>query len=132
MFTICITINFTIMKKNQQKKIESVIRFMSDSGVTPQMFFQYCRENNIPLSLRKAVRKELVELVCNRLQIENQREVKNSSDFRQDLGADSLDEVEIVLDVERKFKVAIPDEQAEKITTFGDLVEVVVKKTVNT
>ncbi len=47
----------------------------------------------------------------------NEAEVKNESSFVNDLGADSLDTVELVMALEEEFGVEIPDEEAEKITT---------------
>jgi len=47
----------------------------------------------------------------------NESEVKNESSFVDDLGADSLDTVELVMALEEEFGVEIPDEEAEKITT---------------
>ncbi|HCJ50801.1 MAG: acyl carrier protein [Gallionella sp.] len=47
----------------------------------------------------------------------NEAEVKNESSFVNDLGADSLDTVELVMALEEEFGVEIPDEDAEKITT---------------
>lgn len=49
-------------------------------------------------------------------------EVKEESKFVEDLGADSLDVVELVMALEEKFDVEIPDDQAEKIQTVGDAV----------
>lgn len=52
----------------------------------------------------------------------NADEVKIESRFVDDLGADSLDVVELVMALEEKFGIEIPDEAAEKITTVGDVV----------
>ncbi len=48
--------------------------------------------------------------------------VKNEANFINDLGADSLDTVELIMEFEKEFDVSIPDEQAEKITTVGDAI----------
>ena len=52
----------------------------------------------------------------------NEGEVKPESKFVDDLGADSLDVVELVMALEEKFEIEIPDEEAEKIQTVGDVV----------
>jgi acyl carrier protein len=52
----------------------------------------------------------------------NPDEVKSESKFVEDLGADSLDVVELVMALEEKFNCEIPDDQAEKIQTVGDAV----------
>jgi acyl carrier protein len=52
-------------------------------------------------------------------------EVKESSNFQEDLNADSLDLVELIMEMEDRFKTKIPDEEAEKITTVGQAVDFV-------
>ena len=49
-------------------------------------------------------------------------EVTNEASFTNDLGADSLDTVELIMEFEKEFDVSIPDEQAENIQTVGDAV----------
>ena len=49
-------------------------------------------------------------------------EVKNEASFANDLGADSLDTVELIMEFEKEFQIQIPDDQAEKISTVGDAV----------
>ena len=49
-------------------------------------------------------------------------QVTNEANFINDLGADSLDTVELIMELEKEFNVSIPDEQAEKITTVGDAI----------
>ena len=50
-------------------------------------------------------------------------EVANESSFTNDLGADSLDTVELIMEFEKEFNIAIPDDQAENIQTVGDAVK---------
>ena len=57
-------------------------------------------------------------------------EVTESASFVDDLGADSLDTVELVMAFEEKFKVEIPDESAEKIRTVGDAINYISSKKV--
>ena len=57
----------------------------------------------------------------------NEGEVKPGSKFVDDLGADSLDVVELVMALEEKFEIEIPDEEAEKIQTVGDVVAYIEK-----
>ncbi|MCI7072392.1 MAG: acyl carrier protein, partial [Parabacteroides distasonis] len=49
-------------------------------------------------------------------------EVTNEASFTNDLGADSLDTVELIMEFEKEFGISIPDDQAEKITTVGDAI----------
>jgi acyl carrier protein len=53
-------------------------------------------------------------------------EVKEESSFQEDLNADSLDLVELIMEMEDRFKVKIPDEAAEKIGTVGQAVDYVI------
>ena len=52
----------------------------------------------------------------------DENEVVTDASFTNDLGADSLDTVELIMEFEKEFNIAIPDEQAEKIATVGDAV----------
>ena len=61
------------------------------------------------------------KVVMEQLGVEADK-VQNSSAFIEDLGADSLDTVELVMALEEEFNVEIPDEVAEKIKTVGDAV----------
>ena len=64
---------------------------------------------------------EVKAIVVEQLNV-NEEEVKETSKFVEDLGADSLDVVELVMALEEKFDVEIPDEDAEKIQTVGDAI----------
>ena len=55
-------------------------------------------------------------------------DITNEASFTDDLGADSLDTVELVLEFEKEFDVSIPDEDAEKITTVGSAIEYLAEK----
>ena len=50
-------------------------------------------------------------------------EVTNEASFTNDLGADSLDTVELIMEFEKEYNIAIPDDQAEKIATVGDAIK---------
>ena len=62
------------------------------------------------------IEQRVSKIVAEQLGV-NESEVKNESSFVNDLGADSLDTVELVMALEEEFGVEIPDEDAEKITT---------------
>ena len=55
----------------------------------------------------------------------NEAEIKNESSFVEDLGADSLDNVELVMALEEEFECEIPDEEAEKITNVQQAIDYV-------
>ena len=55
----------------------------------------------------------------------DESEVNPEASFTNDLGADSLDTVELIMEFEKEFNISIPDDQAEKISTVGDAVSYV-------
>ena len=57
-------------------------------------------------------------IIVDKLSVE-ETEVTNEASFTNDLGADSLDTVELIMEFEKEFGISIPDDQAEKITTVG-------------
>ena len=61
------------------------------------------------------------EIIVDKLGVE-ESELTNSASFTNDLGADSLDTVELIMEFEKEFNVSIPDEDAEKISTVGDAI----------
>ena len=66
--------------------------------------------------------EKVKEIVVEQLGVEED-EVTMESSFIDDLGADSLDIVELIMALEEEFEIEVPDEEAEKITTVGDVVE---------
>jgi acyl carrier protein len=62
------------------------------------------------------------EIIVERLSVD-EKDVKEEASFIDDLGADSLDTVELVMALEEEFGMEIPDEEAEKIVTVGDAVK---------
>ncbi len=69
-----------------------------------------------------ALIEEVKEVVVEQLNV-NPEEVKEESKFVEDLGADSLDVVELVMALEEKFDIEIPDTDAEKIITVNDAIQ---------
>ena len=65
------------------------------------------------------VQQKLKEIVMDRLNAEED-EIKPEASFVEDLGADSLDIVELIMGIEEEFDIEIPDEDAEKLTTVGE------------
>jgi acyl carrier protein len=70
---------------------------------------------------RELALAKVQEVVSKQLGVDKEK-VTESSSFMGDLGADSLDTVELVMAFEEEFNVEIPDEEAEKLTTVGDAV----------
>ncbi|PWL32448.1 MAG: acyl carrier protein [Fluviicola sp. XM-24bin1] len=67
------------------------------------------------------VKSKVVSIIVDKLGVE-EGEVSNEASFTNDLGADSLDTVELIMEFEKEFNIAIPDDQAENIQTVGDAI----------
>lgn len=74
-----------------------------------------------------AIKARVRKIVSEQLGIKEQ-ELNDEASFRDDLGADSLDSVELVMALEEEFETEIPDEEAEKITTVKETIEYIVEK----
>ncbi|AEJ02881.1 MAG: acyl carrier protein [Pseudomonadota bacterium] len=74
------------------------------------------------------IEQRIKKIVAEQLGV-NEAEVKNESSFVNDLGADSLDTVELVMALEEEFECEIPDEQAEKINTVQEAIDYVTANT---
>ena len=74
-----------------------------------------------------ALLDDIKEVVVEQLSV-SADEVKEDAKFVEDLGADSLDVVELVMALEEKFDIEIPDEEAEKIQTVADVVTYIESK----
>ena len=61
------------------------------------------------------------DIIVDKLTVD-EAEVTPAAEFSKDLGADSLDTVELIMEFEKEFGITIPDEDAEKITTVGDAI----------
>ena len=66
------------------------------------------------------------EVIIDKLGVEDES-IKSEAHFVNDLGADSLDTVELIMEFEEEFGIEIPDDDAEKITTVGSAVEYIEK-----
>lgn len=68
------------------------------------------------------IEQKVKEIIVEKLGVDDS-EVKPEASFANDLGADSLDTVELIMDFEKEFGISIPDEEAEKISTVGDAIK---------
>jgi acyl carrier protein len=73
------------------------------------------------------VEVKVKEIIMDKLGVE-ESQITPEASFTNDLGADSLDIVELVMGFESSFNVSIPDEDAEKITTVGDAIKYLKEK----
>ena len=68
------------------------------------------------------VKSKVISIIVDKLGVD-EGEVTNEASFTNDLGADSLDTVELIMEFEKEFNIAIPDEQAENIQTVGEAIK---------
>ena len=72
------------------------------------------------------VSEKVTKIIVDKLGVD-EGEVNTEASFTDDLGADSLDTVELIMEFEKEFNISIPDEDAEKIATVGDAISYVEK-----
>lgn len=67
------------------------------------------------------IEQKVKEIIVDKLTVD-ENEVTPTAEFSKDLGADSLDTVELIMEFEKEFDITIPDAEAEKISTVGDAI----------
>ncbi|MBM3418849.1 MAG: acyl carrier protein [Bacteroidetes bacterium] len=67
------------------------------------------------------IKAKVIAIIVDKLNVE-ESEVTNQASFTNDLGADSLDTVELIMEFEKQFNISIPDDKAESIQTVGDAI----------
>ncbi len=72
--------------------------------------------------MSSSIAEKVTSIIVDKLGVE-ESEVTPEASFTNDLGADSLDTVELIMEFEKEFNVAIPDEKAENIATVGDAIK---------
>ena len=73
------------------------------------------------------IETKVKEIIVNKLGVDD-AQITPEASFTNDLGADSLDTVELVMEFEKAFNLTIPDEDAEKISTVGDAIKYITAK----
>ena len=84
------------------------------------LFFSLQVETN-KLKKMSEIKSKVVAIIVDKLNVE-ESEVTNEASFTNDLGADSLDTVELIMEFEKQFNISIPDDKAEGIQTVGDAI----------
>ncbi len=79
---------------------------------------------------REEIEASVIQIVCDQMGVSRDKVTMETS-FVNDLGADSLDTVELVMEFEDEFELNIPDDHAEKIQTVGDAVKYIEEKITN-
>ena len=71
--------------------------------------------------MSSSIAEKVTRIIVDKLGVD-EKEVTPTASFTNDLGADSLDTVELIMEFEKEFDISIPDESAEKILTVGDAI----------
>ena len=77
--------------------------------------------NYFKKNITSEIESKVKEIIVDKLGVD-EAEVKPEASFTNDLGADSLDTVELIMEFEKEFGISIPDDKAEKIGTVGDAI----------
>ncbi|MCS7047532.1 MAG: acyl carrier protein [Gemmataceae bacterium] len=76
---------------------------------------------------RDEIKEKVIQIVCDNLSV-SKEQVNESTSFIEDIGADSLDIVELIMELEEEFEITIPDEEAEKIKNVGEVINYIMKE----
>ena len=74
------------------------------------------------------IESKVKAIIVDKLGVD-EAEVKPEASFTNDLGADSLDTVELIMEFEKEFNISIPDDKAEKITSVGEAIQYIENET---
>jgi len=74
------------------------------------------------MEVHMSVEEKIKKIICEQLEV-SEEDVVPAASFVDDLGADSLDQVELIMAMEEEFDISISDEEAEKIVTVRDAIE---------
>ena len=77
--------------------------------------------NILKVTIMSEIESKVKAIIVDKLGVD-EAEVKPEASFTNDLGADSLDTVELIMEFEKEFSISIPDDKAEKIATVGDAI----------
>ena len=72
---------------------------------------------------RKRLRQTIEEILIDHRWVKPSCELDETADYLSDLGMDSLDKVEMIMDLEREYGISIPDDHAERLTTVGNTID---------
>lgn len=75
---------------------------------------------------RQDIEKKVTDILVDKLGVEPE-DVKSEANFASDLGGDSLDCVEVLMDVEHEFRISVTDEEADQVYTVADIIGLVEK-----
>ena len=77
--------------------------------------------NTLKIKIMSEIEAKVKDIIVDKLGVD-EADVKPEASFTNDLGADSLDTVELIMEFEKEFGISIPDDKSEKIATVGDAI----------
>ena len=89
--------------------------------ILARLFFSLHSKTILKFKKMSEIKDKVIAIIVDKLNVD-QAEVTNEASFTNDLGADSLDIVELIMEFEKSFNISIPDDQAEGIQTVGDAI----------
>jgi acyl carrier protein len=89
-------------------------------------FAPHLKTNSQKRLIMSDIAAKVKAIIIDKLGVD-EKEVTQEASFTNDLGADSLDTVELIMEFEKEFNIAIPDDQAEKIATVGQAIDYIEK-----
>ena len=87
----------------------------------PEKRKEYSKHIILTITIMSEIEKKVQDIIVDKLGVDA-AEVSAEKSFTGDLGADSLDTVELIMEFEKEFGITIPDDEAEKIATVGDAI----------
>ena len=87
----------------------------------PEILDEIYLQTHLNLTIMSEIESKVKAIIVDKLGVD-EAEVKPEASFTNDLGADSLDTVELLMEFEKEFGISIPDDKAEKIGTVGDAI----------
>jgi len=116
------TYGFSNGYKNRKRgNFTRMLRFYSD-WVDRAKVFLFLPPTNIKTSYMSDIASRVKAIIVDKLGVD-ENEVVSEASFTNDLGADSLDTVELIMEFEKEFDIQIPDDQAENIATVGQAIQ---------
>lgn len=91
-----------------------------------RLFFSLYSKTILKIKKMSEIKDKVIAIIVDKLNVD-QAEVTNEASFTNDLGADSLDTVELIMEFEKSFNISIPDDKAEGIQTVGDAIDYIEK-----
>jgi acyl carrier protein len=101
--------------------LQNLLHFIKIGSFAPKI---YSLTLKITIMADSQIAERVQAIIVDKLGVEAS-EVTPEASFAADLGADSLDTVELIMEFEKEFGISIPDDQAEKITTVGEAIELI-------